>query len=48
MSKALLSEAKNDAERRRLTAQREVDELTRQKDNISGHLAQVRQLLGEA
>jgi hypothetical protein len=41
-----INEAKNDAERRRVTAQREVDELTRQKDNISAHLAQVRQLLG--
>ena len=37
---------KSEAERRRVTSQREVDELTRQKDNISSHLAQVRQLLG--
>jgi hypothetical protein len=29
-----------------VTSQREVDELTRQKDNIASHLAQVRQLLG--
>src|SRR5579875_3054099 len=29
-----------------MTAQREVDELTRQRDNITSHLAQVRQLLG--
>ncbi|HEX3513280.1 MAG TPA: cellulose-binding protein, partial [Trebonia sp.] len=41
-----ISEAKTEAERRRLTAQREVEELTRQKDNITTHLAQVRQLLG--
>jgi hypothetical protein len=41
-----LSGAKTEAERRRITAQLEVDELTRQKDNISSHLAQVRQLLG--
>jgi hypothetical protein len=27
-------------------SQREVDELTRQKDSIASHLAQVRQLLG--
>jgi vacuolar-type H+-ATPase subunit E/Vma4 len=42
----LLSEVKADAERRRAAAQREVDELTRQKDSIASHLAQVRQLLG--
>ena len=42
----LMSETKTEAERRRVAAQREVDELTRQKDNISTHLAQVRQLLG--
>jgi hypothetical protein len=45
-AEALLTEARTDAERRRVTAQREVDELTRQKDNIGSHLAQVRQLLG--
>jgi len=42
----LLAETKTDAERRRAAAQREVDELTRQKDSIATHLAQVRQLLG--
>jgi len=42
----MMSEAKTEAERRRVTSQREVEELTRQKDNISSHLAQVRQLLG--
>ena len=42
----LLAETKADAERRRAAAQREVDELTRQKDSIATHLAQVRQLLG--
>ncbi|HTQ94303.1 MAG TPA: hypothetical protein VMK84_32905, partial [Streptosporangiaceae bacterium] len=40
------AETKADAERRRAAAQREVDELTRQKDSIATHLAQVRQLLG--
>jgi hypothetical protein len=45
-SDQLLSETKAEAERRRLASQREVDELTRQKDNIATHLAQVRQLLG--
>ena len=42
----LLAETKADAERHRAAAQREVDELTRQKDSIATHLAQVRQLLG--
>jgi len=42
----LLTEVKADAERRHAAAQREVDELTRQKDSIASHLAQVRQLLG--
>jgi hypothetical protein len=42
----MLAETKADAERRRATAQRDVDELTRQKDSIASHLAQVRQLLG--
>ena len=42
----LLAEVKTDAERRRAAAQREVDDLTRQKDSIASHLAQVRQLLG--
>jgi len=42
----LLTEVKADAESRRAAAQREVDELTRQKDSIASHLAQVCQLLG--
>jgi vacuolar-type H+-ATPase subunit H len=42
----LLTEVKADAERHRAATQREVDELTRQKDSIASHLAQVRQLLG--
>jgi hypothetical protein len=42
----LLTEVKADAERRRAAAQRQVDELTRQKDSIASHLAQVCQLLG--
>jgi hypothetical protein len=42
----LLAEVKADSERRRAAAQREVDELTRQKDPIASHLAQVRQLMG--
>jgi len=45
-AEALLTEAKTEAERRRVTSQREVEELTRQKDNIASHLSQVRQLLG--
>jgi hypothetical protein len=42
----MLAETKADAERRRAAAQHEVDDLTRQKDSIASHLAQVRQLLG--
>jgi len=45
-AEGLLAETKADAERRRAAAQREVDDLTRQKDGIASHLAQVRQLLG--
>jgi F0F1-type ATP synthase membrane subunit b/b' len=45
-AEGLLAETKADAERRRAAAQREVDDLTRQKDSIASHLAQVRQLLG--
>ena len=41
----LLAEVTADAERRRAATQREVDDLTRQKDSIASHLAQVRQLL---
>jgi hypothetical protein len=42
----MLAETKADADRRRAAAQREVEDLTRQKDSIASHLAQVRQLLG--
>ena len=42
----MLAETRADAERRRVASQREVDELTRQKDSIASHLVQVRQLLG--
>ncbi|HEX4257404.1 MAG TPA: hypothetical protein VH089_20095, partial [Streptosporangiaceae bacterium] len=42
----LLAETKSEAERARAQAQRQVDDLTRQKDSISSHLAQLRQLLG--
>jgi paraquat-inducible protein B len=41
----LLAEVNADAERRRAATHREVDDLTRQKDSIASHLAQVRQLL---
>jgi hypothetical protein len=41
----LLAEVNADAERRRAANDREVSELTRQKDSIASHLAQVRQLL---
>jgi hypothetical protein len=41
----LLAEVNADAERRRAATHREVDDLTRQKDSIATHLAQVRQLL---
>src|SRR5260370_42634598 len=41
----LLNEVNADAERRRAAAHREVDDLTRQRDSIASHLAQVRQLL---
>ena len=42
----LLAETRADAERRRAAVQRDVDELTRQKDSIAAHLAQVRQVVG--
>jgi paraquat-inducible protein B len=41
----LLAEVNADAERRRAATRCEVDDLTRQKDSIASHLAQVRQLL---
>jgi hypothetical protein len=41
----LLAEACADAGRLRAATDREVDDLTRQKDSIASHLAQVRQLL---
>jgi O-antigen/teichoic acid export membrane protein/cell division septum initiation protein DivIVA len=43
----MLAETKADAERRRAAAQREVDELIRQKDSIASNLAQLRQSLGQ-
>jgi ElaB/YqjD/DUF883 family membrane-anchored ribosome-binding protein len=42
----MLSEAKSEAERNRRAAQRQVDELIRQRDSITGHLDQLRHLLG--
>ena len=42
----VMSEAKAEAERTRRAAQRQVDELTRQRDSITGHLDQLRHLLG--
>ena len=42
----LLSETRSEADRHRAIAQRQVDELTRQKDSIASHLTQLRQLLG--
>ena len=42
----LTADAKNEMERHRTAAQREVDDLTRQKESISSHLAQISQLLG--
>ena len=41
----MLAEVNADAERRRAASRREVDDLTRQKESIASHLAQVRQLL---
>jgi hypothetical protein len=41
----VLSEAKGEAERNRRAAQRQVDELIRQRDSITGHLDQLRNLL---
>jgi len=41
-----MSEAKAEAERTRRAAQRQVDELVRQRDSITGHLDQLRHLLG--
>ena len=45
-SEKLLSEAKSEAERHRRAAQRQVDDLVRQRDSIAGHLDQLRALLG--
>jgi cell division septum initiation protein DivIVA len=42
----VVSEAKAEAERHRRAAQRQVDELIRQRDSITGHLDQLRHLLG--
>jgi len=42
----VLGEAKTEAERHRRAAQRQVDDLVRQRDSITGHLDQLRSLLG--
>ncbi|HEX4398679.1 MAG TPA: cellulose-binding protein, partial [Trebonia sp.] len=42
----LRTEADADAERRRATAQRDLNELSKQKDEVARHLAQMRQLVG--
>ncbi len=44
----VLSEAKGEADRNRRAAQRQVDELIRQRDSITGHLDQLRALLGNS
>jgi hypothetical protein len=41
-----LADTKNEIERHRASAQHEVDDLSRQKESISSHLAQISQLLG--
>lgn len=41
-----LSEGQAEAERNRRAAQRQIDELVRQRDSIAGHLDQLRHLLG--
>jgi hypothetical protein len=41
-----MADTKAEIERHRAGAQREVDELTKQKESISTHLAQISQLLG--
>jgi hypothetical protein len=41
-----MADTKNEIDRYRAGAQREVDDLTRQKESISTHLAQISQLLG--
>jgi cell division septum initiation protein DivIVA len=42
----VMSDAKAEAERTRRAAQRQVDDLIRQRDSITGHLDQLRHLLG--
>jgi hypothetical protein len=42
----LITEARAEADQSRRAAQREVDELMRQRDSITGHLDQLRALLG--
>jgi len=42
----LRAETDADTERRRVTAQRELDELNKQRDEVARHLAQMRQLVG--
>jgi len=41
-----MADTKSEIDRHRAAAQREVDDLTRQKESISTHLAQISQLLG--
>jgi cell division septum initiation protein DivIVA len=42
----LMADTKSEIDRHRAAAQREVDHLTRRKDSITGHLDQLRELLG--
>ncbi|MGH3275353.1 MAG: DivIVA domain-containing protein, partial [Streptosporangiaceae bacterium] len=42
----LLADTKSEADRVRTQAQRHVDDLNRQKDSVTAHLAQISQLLG--
>jgi hypothetical protein len=42
----LVADSRNEIERHRAAAQREADELTKQTESISSHVAQIRQLLG--
>jgi cell division septum initiation protein DivIVA len=42
----IISDAKAEAERTRRATQRQVDDLIRQRDSITGHLDQLRHLLG--
>jgi hypothetical protein len=42
----LLADTKSEADRVRTSAQRQVDELNKQKESVAAHLAQISQLLG--